>query len=105
MFEKAKIQIPLQVVTTVEDAICYLKGEGVYADRKKFPFPVMIFLDLHLSGRSGFKVLDWLKEHSRARPAGEVVLTGSDTGEVRKSYQRGADSFLVKPLQFEDFQI
>ena len=104
MFEKAKIRNPIQVVATVEDAICYLKGQGIYKDREKYPFPILVFVDVHLRGGTGYDVIDWVRRDLRDVMMGVVVLTGSDVKGVREAYRKGADSFLVKPLKFEDFR-
>src|SRR6185503_19026368 len=65
MFEKAKIRNPIQVVATVEDAICYLKGQGIYKDREKYPFPILVFVDVHLRGGTGYDVIDWVRRDLR----------------------------------------
>jgi len=57
MFRRSRILNPVQAVTTVENAICYLKAEGVYSDRARYPFPTLLFVDLRLSDGSGFDVL------------------------------------------------
>ena len=93
----------VQVVKTVADAICYLKGDGAYADREAFPFPILVLLDLHLTDGSGFEVLDWIRRHGKAAAPAVVVLTASDVNAIQQSYSLGADSFLVKPMSFDDF--
>jgi CheY-like chemotaxis protein len=104
LFAQANILNEVQVVSNVDDAVCYLKGEGVYQDRGKYPFPILVFLDLHLGGRSGFEVLEWIRTHGGPKPLGVVMLTGIDTNAIRDAYRRGTDSFLSKPLKFEDFK-
>ena len=104
MFRKARVLNPVYLVTTVPSAISYLKGEKEYAERERFPFPILVLLDLNLGGGSGFEILDWLNTNRKSRPAAVVVLTGSDINAVKRSYQRGADSFLIKPLNFEEFK-
>jgi CheY-like chemotaxis protein len=104
MLQKSRIRNPIQVVSTVEEAICYLKGEGVFKDRDEYPFPVLALLDVHLPGGLGYDVIDWVRRDLREVTMGLVILTGSDIKGVREAYRRGADSFLVKPLNFEDFR-
>ena len=104
MFKRSGLINPIQRVDTVRDAICYLKGEGCYSDREQYPFPILLLLDMHLPDGSGFDVLNWLKENRSSSPAAVVVLTGSDLGAIRQSYEKGAHSFLTKPLHFDDFQ-
>jgi len=107
MFRRSHILNPLQCVRTVQDAICYLKGEGMYSDRTIYPFPTLLFVDLHLGDGSGFDILRWIQAHKAQAPLAPlvlVVLSGSDVNAFRKSYELGAHSFLTKPLRFEDFQ-
>ena len=103
MFRRSRIRNPMQTVDKVHDAICYLKGEGVYADRRKYPFPVMALLDLHLPDGCGFDVLRWIRANRALSPLAVVVLSGSDVMAFRQAYELGAHSFLVKPLKFEEF--
>jgi response regulator of citrate/malate metabolism len=104
MFRNAGLLNELQTVDTVHDAICYLKGEGIYHDREKYPFPVLLMLDLHLPDGSGFDVLNWVRRTHPKSTLALVVLTGSDVNAIRQSYELGAHSFLIKPLNFQDFQ-
>src|SRR4051812_2270599 len=87
MFKRSALVTPLQTVDTVRDAICYLKGEGCYSDREQYPFPILLLLDMHLPDGNGFDVLNWLKENRSNSPAAVVVLTGSDLGAIRQSYE------------------
>lgn len=103
MFKRSRIINPLQSVSTVQDAICYLKGEGRFADRERFPFPTLIFIDLHLPDGSGFEILRWIRKSAPEVPLAAVVLSGSDVNAFRQAYDLGAHSFLTKPLKFEDF--
>lgn len=104
MFKNSHIFNNVAATHNVHDTFCYLKGEGIYSDRKTYPFPILVLLDLHLPDGSGFDVLRWIRSHPRQSPPAVVVLTGSDVTAIRESYGLGAHSFLVKPLRFEDFQ-
>lgn len=84
-------------------AIEYLAGQGRYSDRKKFPFPDMLLLDLKMDDLDGHGVLAWIRETPASRPRKVFVLTGS--GELRdrervKASGVAADYF-VKPLTAE----
>ena len=103
-FESAQIGNPLYVVRDGEEAISYLAGLGKFADRSKYPFPDLLLLDLKLPKMDGFEVLKWI----RAQPGGKrllvIVLTSSqDVYHVNKAYQLGANSFLVKPGELENY--
>jgi len=56
-FEKARLANPLMVVRDGEEVISYLAGEGVYADREKYPLPILLLLDLKIPKINGFQVL------------------------------------------------
>ena len=88
-----------------ESAIRYLKGEGLYANREEYPLPALVLLDLKLPGMSGFAVLEWIRTQQEFRSLPVVVLTASDAiRDANAAYRLGANSFLVKPLDFENAQ-
>lgn len=99
----ASIPNPRHFVETGEDALDYLVGVGRYSDRKKYPLPVLVLLDLKLPGMDGFEVLKWIRGHRHFSELRVVVLTVSnEVRDVQKAYRLGANSFLVKPLEFEN---
>ena len=103
-FAKAFINNPLQVVRNGEEVIAYLEGEGVYANRDEYPLPDLLLLDLKMPRMDGFEVLKWIRQHPSVRNLPVVVLTSSDRmRDVNIAYQLGANSFLVKPMDFENF--
>lgn len=103
-FIKAKILNPLLIVKTAEEAVAYLQGEGRYNNRSEFPLPELILLDLKLPGMDGFDFLRWIRRQQGLATMRVVVLTSSDLmRDVNLAYQLGANSFLVKPVDFERF--
>ena len=103
-FIKAKILNPLLIVNTAEEAVAYLQGEGRYSNRVEFPLPELILLDLKLPGMDGFDFLRWIRRQEGLATMRIVVLTSSDLmRDVNLAYQSGANSFLVKPVDFERF--
>ena len=104
-FTKSFITNPLQVVRDGEEAIEYLKGEGRYANRAEFPLPALMLLDLKMPRRDGFEVIKWVRQQPGLRELPIVVLTSSENmRDVNTAYKLGANSFLVKPMEFDDFQ-
>src|SRR5712672_80538 len=103
-FRKAGFDSPLQMVHDGEEAIAYLKGEGPYADRNKFPLPGVILLDLNMPMKNGFDVLDWLRSQRQAfKRISTIILTASMRAEdVERAFDLGANSYLVKPSTLED---
>jgi CheY-like chemotaxis protein len=103
-FEKANIRNPLHVVWNGEEAILYLKGAGKYSNRDEYPLPDLFLLDLKMPRVNGFEVLKWLRAQPGFGALRVLVLTSSDEiRDVNEAYKLGANSFLVKPLDFQDF--
>jgi CheY-like chemotaxis protein len=103
-FQKANILNPLQVVRNGDEALAYLQGDGEYANRAEYPLPSLLLLDLKMPRRNGFEVLSWVRAQPGLSGLRIVVLTGSDEmRDVNLAYQLGANSFLVKPVEFERF--
>jgi len=102
-FERGGILNPLFVVRDGEEAINYLSGVFPFSDRVCFPIPALLLLDLKMPRADGFDVLRWLKTQPDLASLRVVVLTSSeDIRDVTKAYQLGANSFLVKPLDFHN---
>jgi CheY-like chemotaxis protein len=95
---KACITSPLRVVKNGRDAVAYLSGSGVYADRKAYPLPDLILLDLRLPYILGLDVLRWIRSQPELQSRPVVVLTSSkEKSDVERAYRLGANSYLVKP--------
>jgi CheY-like chemotaxis protein len=96
------VRNPIHRVCDGEEAIAYLKGEGIYSDRSLYDTPAVFLLDWFMKRTSGMEVLDWTK--TQPKPTFPiVVLTGlANMNELREAYQRGAYSFLVKPFTKAD---
>ncbi len=102
-FRHANIVNPLQVVKDGEEAIAYLRGDGQYANRAEYPLPELLLLDLKMPKASGFDVLRWLREQPGLKALRVVVLSSSEqVRDVNMAYRLGANSFLVKPVDFRD---
>jgi len=98
-FTKQKISNPIQIARDGEAAISYIEkwagGELL---------PQIILLDLKLPRIDGLDVLQRLKTHPLYRQIPVVVLTSSsDSGDIAKAYQLGANSYIIKPVDFEKF--
>ncbi len=101
-FQKAGLRESLRVVRDGEQAIEYLSGSGPYANREKFPLPFVLLLDLKMPGTDGFEVLQWLRTDPELKRLLVVVLTSSNLqADVDRAYELGANSYLVKPVEFD----
>jgi CheY-like chemotaxis protein len=96
---------PVRLLDDGRKVIDYLKGSGEYEDRKAFPFPSVLFLDLKMPRIGGFEILHWLKEHPRCSIIPVMILSNSGLEEdVKKAYELGANAYFVKPATFEDLK-
>jgi len=86
------------------DAIDFVFRTGVYENRNADHHPKMILLDLKMPRISGIEVLKTLKSDERSRNIPVVVLTSSaEDPDIRTCYELGANSYIVKPVGFENF--
>jgi CheY-like chemotaxis protein len=76
-FEKGQIDNPLYVASDGGQALAYLGGSAAFADRRSYPLPNVILLDLSLPGLDGFAVLRWVRSQPQFSAVPVVVLTGS----------------------------
>lgn len=103
-FRKAKIKPRMQVVSDGDEAIAYLSQQGKYADSITYPIPSLILLDLKLPRRSGLEVLAWIRQQPKLKRLLVVVLTSSqENSDLAQAYDLGVNSYLVKPIDFQDF--
>ncbi len=95
---------PFVTVPDGDQVIAYLEGEGIYANRERYPLPLLLLLDLKMPRMGGMEVLEWLSR-SQPKPAfSTVVLTSyADLKTVKEAYRLGARSFLVKPIEAKEF--
>jgi CheY-like chemotaxis protein len=85
-------------------ALDYLYGQGQYADRRSYPMPDLMLLDLRLPKVDGLQVLKEVKENADLRSLPVVILTTSDAErDLATAYDSHANSFLTKPINFGDF--
>jgi CheY-like chemotaxis protein len=103
-FQRANLLNPLFILRNAEDAMSYLLGREGYADREQFPLPALILLDLKLPGLDGFEFIIWLRHQPGLKDMRVVVLSSSgNVRDVDRAYKLGANSYLIKPLDFERF--
>jgi len=97
-FKKVGINESLQVVSDGRQAIDYLAGKGLFADREKYPLPALVLLDLKLPDRNGLEVLQWIRSEPGLRELVVIALTSSDhQTDITRAYELGINSYIVKP--------
>jgi len=86
------------------EALDFLFARGAYSSRSITLPPKVVFLDLKLPKVDGLEVLRTLKGDERTRTIPVVVLTSSkETPDMVEAYRLGANSYIVKPVDFEKF--
>jgi len=106
-FQRIPAHIRLVSVHDGSEAMQYLQGLGKFIDAKKYPHPDVILLDLKMPRINGFEFLEWLRTKSpgQCRFIPVVIMSSSALREdVDRAYSLGANSYLVKPVQWTLFQ-
>jgi CheY-like chemotaxis protein len=104
-FKEAHLSNEIHVAGSAEEALGYIKGERDYSDRMIYPLPDIILLDLKMPGLGGFEFLKVIKSTPLLKRIPVIILTSSRQEEdIERSYDYGANSYLVKPIEFDGFQ-
>ncbi len=101
---KRNIGNPLHVVEDGAEALDFIFCKGKYADRNLARPPKVILLDLKLPRINGLEVLKAVKEDERTRTIPVIVITSSgEDPDIATAYALGANSYVVKPVDFDAF--
>lgn len=103
-FKKNNISNPVVVARDGEQALDYLFGAGAYAGRDAADLPQLVLLDLKLPKIDGLGVLKRIRADERTRILPVVILTSSkEERDVVNGYRLGANSYVRKPVDFDQF--
>ena len=103
-FREAQLEERIHVVRSGHEALDYLSGREPYNDRRSYPLPDLILLDLKLPGIDGHEVLHQIKSTPNLKRLPVIILTSSqEETDLIQSYDRGANSYLVKPVSANGF--
>lgn len=103
-FRRHNLANGVEVVRDGAEAVDYLFKQGAYASRTSESDPEVILLDLKLPKVDGLEVLRCIKQDERTKRLPVVVLTSSnDESDVVESYDLGVNSYIVKPVDFDQF--
>lgn len=101
---KANLASRVEIARDGEDALDFLFRTGPHADRPANHVPRVVVLDLKLPKVDGLEVLQRMKSDERTRTIPAVVLTSSsERADILKSYDLGVNSYVVKPVNSDEF--
>lgn len=101
---KYRLTNHIEVVRDGQAALDFLFGGGEYAHRNLENLPKLILLDLKLPKLSGLEVLERIKSDPATRKIPVAVMTSSrEDADIDKAYSLGVNSYIVKPVDFEQF--
>ena len=103
-FKQHNLSNQITVVRDGEEALEYIFCTGAYSHRNIENGPKIVLLDLNLPKIDGLEVLRQIKAHPKTRVIPICVLTTSrEERDIVDSYQLGINSYIVKPVDFEQF--
>jgi len=102
--KKAGFTSPIQVASDGKQAIEYLDGKGKFADRKSFPLPGLVLLDLKLPYVMGLDVLKWIRQQPGVATVVVVLTASAQESDIASAYRLGANGYLIKPAEADKLQ-
>lgn len=101
--ETGKVSFRCETVSNIEEGLAYLAGAGDYADRKRYPMPALVVLDWEMDSVGGSAdALRFIRSQSGLRYLPVVVVSDSRSqSEMKRAYDRGASSWLLKPKSLD----
>jgi CheY-like chemotaxis protein len=101
---RLKLDMPFQCVSTGAKALNYLKGTEEFSNRQVFPFPKIIFIDSRLPGQSGIDLIPKIRKDLGIRIPILMFSASNWHRDVSIAYERGASSYIVKPVSLQQFE-
>lgn len=103
--KKSGVVNHVAAVNDGEEAIAYLQGAGLYADRALHPLPRLMITDLKMPRMGGIELLAWLQAREEFRLIPTIVLTSSsDQSDIARAFAHGAKGYMIKPVQFGELE-
>lgn len=103
-FKKARLRNNIYVCHNGQEALDFIYHQGDYKDANQYPRPDLILMDINMPKLTGYEVLQKLKADAHYCMIPIIMLTSSKSEEdIVKSYQKGATSYIQKPVEYEAF--
>src|SRR6266581_4692697 len=97
------LNMRLQTLTAGQQAIDYLKANGDYNDRSRYPWPDLIVLDLKMPEVNGFDFLAWRKVSVLFSSIPVIIFSGSkEPDDLKRIFELGANKHIVKPMDLDN---
>lgn len=94
----SKPGITLQMTSSSNAAVAYLRGIEPFEDRNQYPYPTFLLTDLKMSDGDSFTILEHLRSTPQSTVIPTVVLSASsDSDDIKRAYTLGASAYLIKP--------
>jgi CheY-like chemotaxis protein len=101
--KEARLANEIRFVENGEELLQYLRHQGKFADKTLYPRPGIILLDLNMPKMDGREALQHLKSDSDLRRIPVIIMTTSKADQdILKSYDLGANSYVTKPVTFDE---
>ena len=102
-FKEAAIPNPLQIVTDGQEAMDYLAKVEASANRRRYPAPCLVLLDIKMPRITGLEVLAWMRGRPKLRALPVIIFSASDLPSDRaQAVKIGANAYVVKPATIEE---
>ncbi len=102
---RSPLTIPIQRCVNGEQALAFLNRTEPYTNPQEFPRPSLILLDLNLPKTDGREVLRLVKQDESLKKIPVIVFTTSNNPkDIEACYQYGVNSYIVKPIDFEQLK-
>ena len=99
----AGLRNELRTVSDGQELMDYLLHQGEYKDSTSAPRPGLILLDLNMPRKNGHEALQEIKQHPDLKRIPVIILTTSQAEkDIASSYGQGANSYIAKPVSFEN---
>jgi CheY-like chemotaxis protein len=102
-FEKAGVHNQVEWVKDGMEAITYLNGGDPYGDRRRYPAPGILIIDVKMPRMGGLELLAWMRENPQFRIIPTIIMTSSrQDSDIQKAYELGANTYMIKPSSFDE---
>jgi CheY-like chemotaxis protein len=96
---KASLPIQLHLVRNGEEAVSYLRGEGEFGDRTRYPLPMLVLSNMKMPKMNGLELLRWIRQQPEFESVPVVVMSSSeDPGEAKEFSALEVNSYTIKPV-------